>query len=80
MDIEEGENRSPDGATNTDTKMPNNHIPLEQLRRLSVSVGKESTEEYLDNTIGDVLGEILEQCAKDTPPDPILHLANLLER
>ena len=45
MDTEERENRSPDGATNTDTNMPNNHIPLEQLRRLSMSVGKESTEE-----------------------------------
>ena len=80
MDTEERGNISPDSATNTNTNMPNNHIPLEQLRRLSVSVGKESTEEYLDNTIGDVLGEVLEQCAKDTPPDPILHLANLLER
>ena len=74
MDTEERGNISPDSATNTDTNT------LEQLRRLSVSVGKESTEEYLDNTIGDVLGEVLEQCAKDTPPDPILHLANLLER
>ena len=39
-----------------------------------------STELYLDGTIGDIIGELLEQTSKDTPPDPILHLADLLER
>ena len=38
------------------------------------------TEKYLDGTIGDIIGELLEQTSKDAPPDPILHLANLLER
>ena len=38
------------------------------------------TEKYLDGTIGYIIGELLEQTSKDTPPDPILHLANLLER
>lgn len=57
------------------TKSTNNYIPFS-------SNGNESgsTVEYLNETIGDVIGDILDQCSKDTPPDPILYVAELLER
>ena len=55
------------------TDSTNNYIPFS---------GNESvaTVEYLNETIGDVIGDILDQCSKETPPDPILYVAELLER
>ena len=58
-----------------DTKSTNNYIPFSSNGNESAS-----TVEYLNETIGDVIGDILDQCSKDTPPDPILYVAELLER
>ena len=49
----------------------NNYIPFSN---------NESTVEYLNETIGDVIGDILDQCSKEAPSDPILYVAELLER
>ena len=49
----------------------NNYIPFSS---------NESTVEYLNETIGDVIGDILDQCSKEAPSDPILYVAELLER
>ena len=38
------------------------------------------SEEYKSMTPGDVLGDILEDCSKSTPDDPILFVADSLER
>ena len=37
-------------------------------------------EEYILMTSGDVLGDILDDCSKSTPEDPILYVADSLER
>ena len=55
------------------TESTNNYIPFS-------SNESGSTIDYLNETIGDVIGDILDQCSKDTPPDPILYVAELLER
>lgn len=51
----------------------NNYIPMDKLK-----VESDSTEEYVNKTIGDVIGDVLEQCSRELPPDPILRLAELL--
>ena len=51
----------------------NNYIPMDKLK-----VDSDSTEDYLNKTIGDVIGDVLEQCSRELPPDPILRLAELL--
>ena len=55
------------------TESTNNYIPFS-------SNESGATVDYLNETIGDVIGDILDQCSKDTPPDPILYVAELLER
>lgn len=54
--------------------MANNYIPIDKLK-----VDPDSTEEYLNKTIGDVIGQVLEQCSRELPADPIRRLADLLE-
>ena len=39
-----------------------------------------STEQYLNDTIGDVISELLEEVARESPPDPVMYLAGLLEK
>ena len=51
----------------------NNYIPFSNKDSIS-------TAKYLNETIGNVIGDILDQCSRDAPPDPILYLAELLER
>ena len=51
----------------------NNYIPFSNKDSIS-------TAKYLNETIGNVIGDILDQCSRDAPPDPILYLAELLAR
>ena len=68
----EGKNEAIDLFTGR-TDSTNNYIPFS-------SNESGATVEYLNETIGDVIGDILDQCSKETPPDPILYVAEILER
>ena len=58
------------------TSPSNNFIALDNI----IEDNKVSTEQYLNDTIGDVISELLEEVAQTSPPDPIVHLAELLEK
>lgn len=64
------------GENIKETKPTNNFIALDNL----IEENKVSTEQYLNDTIGDVISELLEECAQQSPPDPIVYLAELLEK
>ena len=40
----------------------------------------DTTAEYLDISLGDVLGEELAECASKRPDDPVTFVANKFER
>ena len=64
------------------TQMGNNYIPMEKmlLDAGEIEENRNSAETYLKKTLGESLGDILEDCSKSAPEDPILFVANSLER
>lgn len=62
--------------------MANNYIPMEKmlLDTDEVEENRKSAEIYLNQALGSTLGEILEECSKYEPEDPIMFVADSLER
>ena len=62
--------------------MANNYIPMEKmlLNKEEIEENRMSAETYLNQALGSTLGEILEECSKSEPEDPILFVAISLER
>ena len=61
----------------------NNYIPMERMELLDtreIEENRISAELYLTRALGDTLGHILEDCSQTEPDDPILFVANSLER
>ena len=66
-------------------EMGNNYIPMEKMlidthRTHHIEENRNSAEIYLNKTLGDILGDILDDCSKIVPEDPILFVANSLEK
>ena len=61
----------------------NNYIPMERMELLDtreIEENRISAELYLTRALGDTLGHILADCSQTEPDDPILFVANSLER
>ena len=63
-------------------QLGNNYIPMEKmlLDTDEIEENRKSAETYLTQALGSTLGEILEECAKCEPEDPIMFVADSLER